>query len=86
MTRNYRHICNGVCPSYIDIVYDDDTSIVNSITFSGGCDGNHKGLNAMISGLTFDEIINRLTGIKCGFKNSSCPDQIAKALVSLKTK
>ena len=50
----------------------------------GGCNGNLKGLSALLKGMDINEVITRLNGIKCGFKNTSCPDQIAQALKTIK--
>ena len=70
---------SGICAGHITIVLDDQEK-VQDLSFVGGCDGNHKGLNALIRGLSAQEAIDRLSGIKCGFKQSSCPDQVAVAL------
>ena len=69
----------GICARSITIMLDDDNK-VQDLLFVGGCDGNHKGLTALVKGMTADEVITRLSGIKCGFKQSSCPDQVAVAL------
>lgn len=58
----------------------DDDNKVRDLSFVGGCDGNHKGLRALIKGMTADEAIERLSGITCGFRPTSCPDQVAVAL------
>lgn len=68
----------GICASAIDVELDGN--IVRSVKFTGGCDGNHKGLCALIEGMEANEAINRLRGITCGFRNTSCPDQLAVAL------
>ncbi len=70
---------SGVCARNIKIVLDDDDRI-QDLQFVGGCDGNHKGLNALIRGMKADEAIERLSGICCGFRRTSCPDQVAVAL------
>lgn len=72
----------GVCSSKIKFSIKDN--IVSNVAFQGGCSGNLKGISSLVDGLTIDEVINRLSGIKCGFKNTSCPDQLAKALGSYK--
>ena len=69
----------GICARHITIVLDDQDR-VQDLSFVGGCDGNHKGLTALVRGMKAQEAIDRLSGIKCGFKQSSCPDQVAVAL------
>lgn len=70
---------SGICARAIKVVVDDNDNI-KDIAFDGGCDGNHKGIVSLCIGMNADEVIRRLEGIKCGFKNSSCPDQLAQAL------
>ena len=69
----------GICARKITVVLDDQDR-VQDLSFVGGCDGNHKGLTALMKGMTASEVIERLSGIKCGFKQTSCPDQVAVAL------
>ena len=69
---------SGVCSSLYEI--DVNGHILNNITIQGGCNGNLKGISSLIKGMKIEDIIERLEGIKCGYKNTSCPDQIAKAL------
>ncbi len=73
----------GVCSRSIKIVVEDD--IVRSVVFDGGCNGNTKGVASLVEGMRVDDVINRLQGIKCGFKGTSCPDQLAEALKTIKT-
>lgn len=68
----------GVCSQLIDIELDGDK--VKSVQFYGGCNGNLKGISQLIAGMPVDEVIEKLEGTTCGFKNTSCPDQLAKAL------
>ena len=68
----------GVCAREIIIAVEDD--IVKSVIFSGGCMGNTQGISKLVEGMHKDEVIKRLSGIECGFKGTSCPDQLAKAL------
>ena len=70
---------SGICARHISIVLDDEDR-VQDLRFVGGCDGNHKGLCALIRGMKAEEAIERLSGIRCGFKSSSCPDQVSVAL------
>ena len=73
----------GVCSRKIDIEIENDTIV--SVKYSGGCAGNTQGVAALVAGMTVDEAIERLSGIRCGFKNTSCPDQLATALKEYKT-
>ena len=72
----------GVCSSTIDIELDGD--IIRSVKFTGGCHGNLQGISKLVEGMKVDDAISRLKGIRCGFKNTSCPDQLAQALETLK--
>ena len=73
---------NGVCSRSIDIEIEDNT--IKSVSFYGGCNGNLKGIAALVEGMKIDDVIERLEDIKCGFKNTSCPAQLAEALKSYK--
>ena len=75
----------GTCSSMITAEIDDN-DIITSVVFTGGCSGNTQGVAALIRGMSVDEAISRLDGIKCGFKSTSCPDQLAKALKNYKEK
>lgn len=68
----------GVCAR--KITFDIEGDIVKNVRFTGGCAGNTQGVSALAEGMTTDEVINRLTGIRCGFKGTSCPDQLAMAV------
>ncbi len=68
----------GVCSKGIDFEIKD--GIVEEVKFTGGCSGNTQGVAALIKGMPAVEAIKRLKGLKCGFKSTSCPDQLAKAL------
>ncbi len=76
MTHNYT--TTGVCSR--KITFDLNDGIVSNVSFYGGCNGNLKGIAALAEGKKAEEIIETLKGIKCGFKQTSCPDQFAKAL------
>ena len=78
----YRYRPQGVCSQ--EIVIDIENGIVKDLKVIGGCSGNLQGIANLVKGRTVDEVIERLNGIKCGFKPTSCPDQIAKALVQYK--
>lgn len=72
----------GVCSSAIDIEVDGD--VIRSVKFTGGCHGNLQGISKLVEGMQVDDAISRLKGIRCGFKHTSCPDQLAQALESFK--
>lgn len=74
----YSYKPSGVCSRKISFEIVDGK--VTNVKFTGGCAGNTQGLAALAEGMTTDEIINRLSGIRCGFKGTSCPDQLAKAV------
>lgn len=71
----------GTCSSSIDIELDN--GIIKSVHFTGGCNGNLQGISRLVEGMPAEEAISRLKGIKCGFKPTSCPDQLAVALESI---
>lgn len=68
----------GVCSKAIDVEMED--GIIKSVAFTGGCNGNTQGISRLVVGMKAEDAIERLRGIKCGFKNTSCPDQLACAL------
>ena len=72
------YITKGVCSRRINIDVED--GIVKSVKFEGGCSGNTQGVAALCVGMSVDEVIRRVEGIRCGFKSTSCPDQLAEAL------
>lgn len=72
----------GVCSQLISFEIDGNT--VKSVQFTGGCAGNTQGVARLIEGMDIDDAISRLDGIKCGFKPTSCPDQLAQALKKYK--
>ncbi|MGX8711366.1 MAG: TIGR03905 family TSCPD domain-containing protein [bacterium] len=78
----YQYKTKGTCSSEIDLELEDDT--VKSVKIIGGCNGNGKGICALVEGMKADEAIRRLKGIKCGFRSTSCPDQLAIALSQAK--
>lgn len=68
----------GVCSKQIDIELDGD--VIKSVQFKGGCSGNTQGVAALAQGMNVEEVIKRCKDIKCGFKKTSCPAQLAEAL------
>lgn len=75
----------GVCARSIDIEIDEN-DIVKSVRFNGGCNGNTQGIAVLVSGMSVQDVINKLSSIRCNGKASSCPDQLAAALKEYKTK
>ncbi|MBQ5824848.1 MAG: TIGR03905 family TSCPD domain-containing protein [Clostridia bacterium] len=78
----YQYKTSGTCSRMISLIIEDD--IINDVKFMGGCDGNLKGISALVKGMHIDSAIEKLSGIRCGFKTTSCPDQLAKALMQYK--
>ncbi len=76
-----RYQTKGTCSTAIDIEVKDGR--IESVAFIGGCNGNLQGISALVKGMMVEEAISRLKGIRCGFKSTSCPDQLAKALESM---
>lgn len=74
----------GVCSQSIEITIEDD--IVKEVSYYGGCNGNLKGIGLLVKGMKVDDVIERLEGVRCGFKSTSCPDQLATALKEYKKK
>lgn len=68
----------GTCSTMIDVELKD--GVIDSVKFTGGCNGNLQGISALVKGMKPEEAISRLKGIRCGFKPTSCPDQLAHAL------
>ncbi len=84
IVMNFKFKPKGVCSMEIKLdIADNDT--INKIEFVGGCSGNTQGVAKLAEGRKVDEVINLLSGIKCGFKNTSCPDQLASALKEYKS-
>lgn len=70
----------GTCSKAIEIDVDDATGTVNSVLFIGGCAGNTEGISQLVRGMKVEDVISRLEGVRCGLKQTSCPDQLANAL------
>ena len=68
----------GTCSQMIE--FDITDNKVHGVKFAGGCNGNLKGIGALVEGMDVHECISRLEGIRCGFKSTSCPDQLAQSL------
>ena len=77
--RHITYITKNTCSKQIDIDVNDD-NIIENVKFTGGCSGNTQGVAALVVGMSVDEAISRIEGIKCGPRPTSCPDQLACAL------
>lgn len=82
MEFSYRN--RGTCSQGIE--FELDGAIVRNVRFIGGCHGNTQGIAKLVDGMDIDEIISRTKGIRCGMKDTSCPDQLARALEAAKAK
>ena len=76
MTYTYK--TQGTCSR--KITFDLEDGIVKNVNFEGGCNGNLKGISALVEGKEAEDVIKMISGITCGFKSTSCPDQLARAL------
>ena len=74
----YNYIPRGVCSRLIELEIEDD--VIKSCRFTGGCNGNLKGIGKLVQGMEVDEAIEKLEGIDCAGRGTSCPDQLSKAL------
>lgn len=71
----------GVCSQLIEI--ETEGNIIQDVRFTGGCNGNLQGISALLKGMTVENAVDRLSGIRCGFKDTSCPDQLSRALKAM---
>ena len=79
----YIYNTQGTCSRQI-IIDVDNNGIIENVTFIGGCNGNLQGVSSLVKGLQVDDVITKLQGITCGFRPTSCPDQLATALKQIK--
>ena len=78
----YEHQNKGTCSR--SVLFEIEDGKVKNVQYMGGCNGNLKGIGALVEGMEVDEAIRRLEGIQCGMKATSCPDQLAQALKEVK--
>ena len=78
MKKHIEYKTSGTCARMVTVDVED--GIVTACEFTGGCHGNTQGVAALVCGMKVEEAIAKLEGIKCGFKNTSCPDQLSRAL------
>lgn len=75
----YTYYTQGTCSSQIDFEIDEN-GVIGDVIFTGGCHGNLQAIAVLLRGMKATEAVNKLRGIRCGYKNTSCPDQMAQAL------
>ncbi len=85
MEKTIQYETSGTCCRLMQVTIDDNDTIVN-VDFLGGCNGNLKGIKSLVTGMKVDDVISKLSGIKCGDKLTSCPDQLAQCLSQIRTK
>ena len=79
----YRFRPSGVCSQ--EMIFNiDEENVIQDLKVIGGCNGNLKGIGELIKGMKVDDVIKKLSGVLCGYRNTSCPDQISKALIEYK--
>ena len=81
--KHIQYRTQGTCSQLIDVTADEN-GIIQDVTFYGGCNGNLQGISRLVKGQNIDDVIQRLNGIRCGAKPTSCPDQLCRALEQLK--
>lgn len=84
MKKTIHYATTGVCAGSIDITVEE--GIVRDVCFAGGCNGNLQGISSLVKGMKIDDVIEKLEGVHCGGKGTSCPDQFAQALKKLKSR
>lgn len=77
------HKPQGTCSQLIDVTVDEN-DVIKHVSFYGGCHGNLQGICRLVTGQKIDDVINKLDGIRCGDKTTSCPDQLCRALEKMK--
>lgn len=82
-TKHIQYETQGTCSKLIDVTADEN-DIIQQVFFLGGCHGNLQGVSQLVTGQPIDTVIKKLDGIRCGTKNTSCPDQLCRALEKLK--
>lgn len=78
----FTYMTKGTCSRKIE--FDIDDNKIHNVSFVGGCNGNLQGICKLVEGQDIDEVVAKIQGIKCGFKNTSCPDQLAQAILEAK--
>ena len=81
--KHIQYQTQGTCSQLIDVTVDDN-DIIQQVFFVGGCNGNLQGICRLVTGQKVDDVIAKLDGIRCGTKQTSCPDQLCRALEEIK--
>lgn len=84
MEKIIQYETSGTCCRLMQVKFDGE--VITDVDFLGGCSGNLQGIKSLVKGMTIDEVINKLSGIRCGDKSTSCPDQLAKCLKEIKSR
>ncbi len=84
MTKTSVYKTQGVCSRQIDITIED--GIIKEVKFTGGCNGNTKGISSLVVGMKAEDVVKRLRGTDCGGRGTSCPDQLARAIEEIMKK
>lgn len=74
----FQYVPQGICAQRI--IVDIEDGVIRDLNIVGGCDGNHKGITALVKGMKVEDVKEKLRGIRCGFRDTSCPDQLSRAL------
>ncbi len=82
--NTYIYNTSGTCSKQMKITYEND--VIQNVEIIGGCNGNLQGISSLVKGMKFSDVIERLEGIRCGFRPTSCPDQLAKAIKEIQIK
>ena len=80
----FQYVPQGICAQRI--IVDIEDGVIRDLNIVGGCDGNHKGITALVKGMKVEDVKEKLRGIRCGFRDTSCPDQLSRALEEYETK
>ena len=74
----FQYVPQGICAQRI--IVDIEDGVIRDLNIVGGCDGNHKGITALVKGMKVEDVKEKLRGIRCGFRDTSCPDQLSRAI------
>lgn len=77
---HYRYKTKGTCSTFIDFDVDEG-EVIRNVAFTGGCNGNLKAVSSLVEGLKAETVVEKLQGIECGFKGTSCGDQLSKGVL-----
>lgn len=83
-TKHIQYETTGTCSKLIDVTADEN-DVIQQVFFLGGCNGNLQGVSKLVQGQKIDDVIQKINGIRCGNRSTSCPDQLCRALEKLKT-